>query len=42
MNPNLLTANELGVRLEIVAGIPLWEAQPLYKHQLECGCDLIA
>ena len=33
LNPGLLTANELGVRLEIVAGIPLWEAQPVYKHQ---------
>lgn len=33
MNPNLLAANELGVRLEIVGGIPLWEAQPVYKHQ---------
>ncbi|BBL74642.1 Uma2 family endonuclease [Methylomagnum ishizawai] len=33
MNPHLLTANELGVRLEIVNGIPLWEAQPVYKHQ---------
>ena len=33
MNPNLLPANELGIRLEIVGGIPLWEAQPLYKHQ---------
>jgi Uma2 family endonuclease len=33
MNPQLLTANELGIRLEIVGGIPLWEAQPVYKHQ---------
>lgn len=33
MNPRLLPAEELGVRLEIVAGIPLWEAQPVYKHQ---------
>ncbi len=33
MNQELLTANELGVRLEIVGGIPLWEAQPVYKHQ---------
>lgn len=29
----LLRANELGVRLEIVGGLPIWEAQPLYKHQ---------
>lgn len=33
MNPRLLSANELGIRLEIVGGIPLWEAQPVYKHQ---------
>ena len=29
----LLAADELGVRLEIVNGLPIWEAQPLYKHQ---------
>jgi Uma2 family endonuclease len=33
MNPRLLSANELGIRLEIVGGIPLWEARPVYKHQ---------
>jgi Uma2 family endonuclease len=33
MDTKLLTAAELGIRLEIVGGIPLWEAQPLYKHQ---------
>lgn len=33
MDTRLLTAAELGIRLEIVGGIPLWEAQPLYKHQ---------
>ena len=33
MDSKFLTAAELGVRLEIVGGIPLWEAQPLYKHQ---------
>jgi hypothetical protein len=33
MDSRLLTADELGVRLEIVGGIPLWEAQPVYKHQ---------
>lgn len=33
MNPQLLAAEELGIRLEIVGGIPLWEAQPVYKHQ---------
>lgn len=29
----LIQANELGVRLEIVRGLPLWEAQPVMKHQ---------
>ncbi len=29
----LLAADELGVRLEIVGGLPLWEAHPLPKHQ---------
>jgi Uma2 family endonuclease len=33
MDHRLLTANELGVRLEIVGGIPLWEAHPVYRHQ---------
>lgn len=33
MDRKLLTAAEIGIRLEIVGGIPLWEAQPLYKHQ---------
>jgi len=33
MDSRLLSANELGIRLEIVGGIPLWEAQPVYKHQ---------
>ncbi len=29
----LLHADELGIRLEIVGGLPLWEFQPLYRHQ---------
>jgi hypothetical protein len=29
----LLRANELGIRLEIVRGLPLWEAQPVVRHQ---------
>jgi hypothetical protein len=28
-----ITAEELGIRLEIVAGLPIWETQPVYKHQ---------
>ncbi|MBF0266624.1 MAG: Uma2 family endonuclease [Gammaproteobacteria bacterium] len=33
MSPILLQASELGIRLEIVNGLPIWEAQPLYRHQ---------
>ena len=29
----LLHAEQLGVRLEIVGGLPIWEAYPVYKHQ---------
>jgi Uma2 family endonuclease len=29
----LLRADELGIRLEIVNGLAIWEAQPLYRHQ---------
>jgi Uma2 family endonuclease len=33
MNPQLLTAEDLGVRLEIAGKLAIWEASPLYKHQ---------
>lgn len=33
MEQRLLRADELGVRLEIVAGLPIWEPQPVYRHQ---------
>ena len=33
MDPKLLRADELGVRLEMVAGLPIWEPHPVYKHQ---------
>lgn len=33
MDSRLLQAEELGVKLEIVNGLPIWEAQPVYKHQ---------
>jgi hypothetical protein len=33
MDPKFLRADELGVRLEMVAGLPIWEAYPLYRHQ---------
>jgi Uma2 family endonuclease len=26
-------AEQLGIRLEVVNGLPIWEAQPLYRHQ---------
>jgi hypothetical protein len=29
----LVQANDLGVRLEIIGGLPLWEAHPVLKHQ---------
>ena len=28
-------ADEAGVRLEIVGGLPLWESHPVLKHQEE-------
>ena len=31
----LLQAEELGVRLEIVGGLPMWESSPVYRHQKE-------
>lgn len=33
MHPRFVQAAELGIRLEIVNGLPMWEAQPVYKHQ---------
>jgi Uma2 family endonuclease len=33
MDSRLLQAEELGIKLEIVNGLPLWEAQPVYRHQ---------
>jgi Uma2 family endonuclease len=33
LQPLLHQASELGIRLEIVNGLPLWEAQPVYRHQ---------
>jgi hypothetical protein len=29
----LLEADAIGLRLEWVGGLPLWEAQPTYRHQ---------
>jgi Uma2 family endonuclease len=33
MDSRFLRADELGIRLEIVAGLPIWEPHPLYRHQ---------
>ena len=33
MDSKFLRAEELGVRLEIVQGLPIWEPSPVYKHQ---------
>jgi Uma2 family endonuclease len=33
VDPLFLKADELGIRLEIVRGLPTWEASPAYRHQ---------
>lgn len=33
MNPQLLTAEDLGVKLEFAGKLAIWEASPIYKHQ---------
>ena len=35
MGPKYLRADALGIRLEMVAGLPIWEPHPVYKHQKE-------
>jgi len=35
MNPQLLNAEDLGMRLEIAGNLPIWEASPLCEHQKE-------
>ena len=35
MNPQFLTAEDLGVKLEIAGKLAIWEASPIYKHQKE-------
>ncbi len=37
LTPAFMQANELGIRLEIVNGLSIWEAQPLYRHQKHIG-----
>lgn len=33
IDPRFVRAEELGIRLEIVAGLPIWEAAPALRHQ---------
>lgn len=33
LDPKFLRAEELGIRLEVVSGLPIWEAHPVWKHQ---------
>lgn len=33
MESRLLQAEALGIKLEIVNGLPIWETQPVYRHQ---------
>ena len=33
MDSEFLRADELGIRLEIVAGLPNWATHPRYRHQ---------
>ncbi len=33
MLETLLTAEKIGIRLEIVQGLPIWEPQPVWRHQ---------
>ena len=33
IDPRFIRADELGIRLEIVAGLPIWEPAPALRHQ---------
>lgn len=35
IDPRFLRAEDLGIRLEVVSGLPIWEAHPVYKHRRE-------
>lgn len=35
IDPKFVRAEELGIRLEIVRGLPIWEAAPAWRHQRE-------
>jgi hypothetical protein len=32
IDPKFLRAEELGIRLEVVSGLPIWEAHPVKRH----------
>jgi hypothetical protein len=34
MDSQLLRSEQLGIKLEIVNGLPVWEASPVLKHQI--------
>jgi Uma2 family endonuclease len=34
MDSHLLRSEELGIKLEIVNGLPVWEASPVIRHQI--------
>jgi len=34
MDSQLLRSDELGIKLEIVNGLPVWEASPVIRHQI--------
>jgi Uma2 family endonuclease len=33
IDPKFVRAEELGIRLEVVRGLPIWEAAPVWRHQ---------
>jgi Uma2 family endonuclease len=33
VDPRFIRAEELGIRLEVVGGLPIWEPHPVWKHQ---------
>lgn len=33
IDPKFVRAEELGIRLEVVGGLPIWEAAPAWRHQ---------
>jgi hypothetical protein len=35
MDEKFLKAEELGIKLEIVSGLAIWEARPIIQHQMD-------